>query len=149
IAALPTTRGERAVLPTAVASDGSVAGTIRAARVLARLGPEGCARALTRYGELGYRARNAIARSFAAIERRGEKTINRDSVIEAMELTVEYAEGLVAGLGRAQNGLLGAELRHRISETGARVLDLASAVGDRALIAHARSALTKGARRRA
>src|SRR5205823_11790221 len=57
LAALPTTRGEKAILPTAVASERSVSGTIRAARVLARLGPEACARVLDRFGDLGYRAR--------------------------------------------------------------------------------------------
>jgi hypothetical protein len=143
IAELPTTRGDRAILATAVASGRSTTGTVRAARVLARLGPEGCARALSRFEDLGYRARNAIARSFASVERRTGRLIDRDVVLSAMELTVHYAETLVEAFATAKPGLLRAELRHRIGETGARVLDLAATMGDRALIARARSALTR------
>jgi hypothetical protein len=148
VAALPTTRGEKAILPTAVASGTSVTGTIRAARVLARLGPEGATRALERYGDVGYRARNAIARAFAAVSQNSVGAMDPKVVLDAMELTVAYAEGLVEGLAGALPGLFRAEVAHRIGETGERVLDLASVVGDRPLIARARAALHRDARDR-
>jgi hypothetical protein len=149
IAALPTTRGEEAILATAVASRRSMAGSVRAARVLARLGPEGCAGALARYGDLGYRARNAIARAFATVSLKTGRSIDRAVVLEAMELTVQYAETLVSALVTSPpGGLLRAELRHRINETGARVLDLAATMGNRARLARARVALARDGRQR-
>lgn len=149
LAALPTTRGEGAVAPTAVASGRAISGTVRAARVLARLGPEACARVLERFGDLGYRARNAVARSFATIPAAVAKHMDPEPVRRAMELTVAYSEALIAAYPSAGAGLLRREIAHRLEETGERVLDLASMFGERELIDRARAALaTRGAGRR-
>ncbi len=141
LAALPTTRGEGSVLPTAVASARVVTGTARAARVLAHLGPEAVARVLARFGDLGYRARNAVARSLATVPAETARALDRAVVGRAMELTVSYAEALCDAHPAAGRGLYVRELRHRIAETGERVLDLAALVADRAHVARARSAL--------
>src|SRR5206468_5071378 len=69
-------------------------------------------------------------------------------VERAMDLTVGYAEALASELPRAGDGLFRREVLRRIDETGARVLDLASVLGDRALIARARAALSKSGRER-
>jgi len=126
-----------------------ISGTVRAARVLTKLGPEACLRVLRRFGDLGYRARNAVARSLATVPTKTTKHIEPEPVEAAMELTVTYAESLVRIFGplsvaprvRPGPGLLLSEIRFRIAETGARVLDLASVIGDRVLIERARSAL--------
>lgn len=154
IAALPTTRGQGAAVATSLASGPSITGSVRAARVLARLGPEACARVLGRYADLGYRARNAVARALAAVSRRTGDAVDPELVLSAMELTLEYAESLArlypltSEAGPEHHGLLRREVRHRIEETGARLLDLAAVIGDRELITRARAALAEGARER-
>ncbi|HEU4537455.1 MAG TPA: cyclic nucleotide-binding domain-containing protein, partial [Polyangiaceae bacterium] len=143
IALLPTTRGEPGLAPTAFASGGrSIAGTVRAARALAGLGPAACERVLGRYRQLGYRARTAVCRALAAVPAKTRRALEPAPVLEAMEFTVAYAEGLVrARAGARPGGLLAGELAHRVDETAARLLDLASLVGEHALIARARAAL--------
>ena len=150
LAALPTTRGEKAVLPTAVAErtlglrDDPRRAHPRSPRAGGLLRP----RVLDRFGDLGYRARNAVARSFAVVSTKVRGAIDADAVLRAMDLTVRYAEGLVTAHGGAEPGLYRIELRHRIGETGARVLDLASVLGDRDLIAQARAALARAGKGR-
>jgi hypothetical protein len=161
IGALPTTRGQGAPVATSIASGRNITGTVRAARVLARLGPEACASVLRRFADLGYRARNAVARALSTVSRRADEAIDlaadgadgRPSrttpladippalVLDAMELTLAYAESLTGVHRRAPEGLLRREVRRRIEETGARLLDLAAVVGDRDLITRARAAL--------
>lgn len=141
VAALPTIRGEGAIAPTAVASARVVTGTARAARVLAHLGPEAVARVLARFGDLGYRARNAVARALATVPAETARALDPAAVGAAMELTVSYAEALCDAHPGAGSGLFARELGRRIAETGERVLDLAALVADRALVARARSAL--------
>jgi hypothetical protein len=143
MAALPTTRGEGAALATADTGAPEMSGTIRAARVLARLGPEACAHVLDRFEALGYRARNAVARALGASSCAGS-SVPAAVASRAMELTVAYAEELAEALPEAGPGLLRREIAHRIEESCMRVLDLASVVGDRALIARARAALARG-----
>jgi hypothetical protein len=147
LAALPTTRGEGA-FRTAVAKSREVSGTIRAARVLARLGPEACTRALEHYTELGYRARNAVARALATVPESTGRAVDPARVRAALELTLAYGETLTRAYPSAGPGLLRRELGHRIVETAHRLLDLASVLGNRELIARARPALSKDARDR-
>ncbi len=150
LALLPVTRGEPGVAPTARARGGrAIAGTVRAARALAGLGPEACERALRHYRRLGFRARTAVCRALAGVPETTGRAVDRAAVLEAMEFTVAYAEGLVRARPAAPpGGLLAGELAHRVDETSARLLDLASIVGDRALIARARAALDGPARER-
>ena len=147
LSALPTTRGEGA-FRTAVAGGRGIAGTVRAARVLARLGPEACRRALDRFGELGYRARGALASALATVPDETARGLDRARVEGAMSLTLAYAETLVLAHASAKPGLLAAELLRRIDDSAHRVLDLASVLGGRDLIARARPALGKDARDR-
>ena len=168
IGALPTTRGQGAPVATSIASGLTITGTVRAARILARLGPQASARVLRRFADLGYRARNAVARALAAVSRRADEAVDLAAeggvsrptpradvspvlVLDAMELTLAYAESLTLVYPRAPEGLLRREVRRRIEETGARLLDLAAVVGDRDLITRARAALADpggGARER-
>lgn len=147
LAALPTTRGEGA-FRTAITGGRGTAGTIRAARVLARLGPEACQLALERFGELGFRARSALARALATVPDQTARALDRARVEAAMALTLDYAETLLRAYPTAPPGLLRDELRHRIDETSDRLLDLASVLQSRDLIARARGALRKDARDR-
>ena len=100
LAALPTTRGEGA-FRTAVAKSREVSGAIRAARVLARLGPEACTRALEHYTELGYRARNAVARALATVPEATGRAVDPARVRAALELTLAYGETLTRALPSA------------------------------------------------
>ncbi len=147
LGALPTTRGEGA-FRTAVAGGRQVTGTIRAARVLARLGPEAAQRVLDRFAELGYRARAALARALATVPESTARALDPARLHAAMELTVAYTELLVASYPSARPGLLREELRHRIGEAPSQLLDLASVLGNRAHIARARAALSGDARDR-
>lgn len=147
LSALPTTRGEGA-FRTAVAGGRGMAGTVRAARVLARLGPDACRRALDRFGELGFRARSALSRALATAPEATARALDRDRVAAAMSLTLDYAEALLRARAAARPGLLLSELDHRIDEAAHRMLDLASVIESRDLIARARPALDKGARDR-
>jgi hypothetical protein len=152
IQALPTTRGEGAALPTAIATEHSVTGTVRAARVLARLGPEACTRVLSRFGELGYRARNAVTRALTTVDEATRVATAPELVESAMDLVLTYAERLTvawphAALGRfGGRGMLAREISHRLSETSERILDLASVLHDKRTIAKARAALSGGER---
>lgn len=147
---LPTTRGEPGAPPTARASGGrTIAGTVRAARALAGLGPAACERVLRDYEKLGYRARTAVCRALAKVPEATARALDPTAVLEAMESTVAYAEALVRALPSAvSGGLLAGELSLRVDETAARLLDLASLIGDRALIDRARDALDGAARER-
>jgi hypothetical protein len=147
LSALPTTLGEGA-FRTAMAGSKQVSGTIRAARVLARLGPEACGRALERFAELGYRARAALARALATVPEETSRAIDPARVHAAMDHTLAYSETLTRAYPGTRPGLLRAELRHRIGEAAHRLLDLASVLGNRELIARARSALPRDARDR-
>lgn len=147
LSALPTTRGEGA-FRTAVAGSRGMAGTVRAARVLMRLGPEACQRALDRFAELGFRARSALARALATAPAATAQQLDRPRVEAAMALTLAYAETLTRAHAVTSVGLLRHELVHRIGETAHRLLDLASLLQSRALIVRARAALDKDARDR-
>ncbi|HEU4407035.1 MAG TPA: cyclic nucleotide-binding domain-containing protein [Polyangiaceae bacterium] len=147
---LPTTRGEPGAPPTARASGGrTIAGTVRAARALAGLGPAACERVLRDYDRLGYRARTAVCRALGRVPEATGRALDPAAVLAAMESTVAYAEVLVRALpGARPGGLLAGEISHRVEETAARLLDLASLVGDRARIGRARDALDGPARER-
>lgn len=146
LAALPTTRGEGNIR-TAVLKDGSVTGTVRAARVLTRLGPEACAEALGRFAQLGYRARIAVSRSLAAVPEATARAIDPGKAKAAIELTLAYAETIARAYPHARPGLLQNELRHRVEASAHSVLDLASTMIERDLVTKARAALGRdGAR---
>jgi hypothetical protein len=109
---------------------------------------------LDRFGDLGYRARNAVARAFAAAAGRYQRTVDAAPVKRAMELTVGYSETLIGAFPHTRvgadgrPGLLRREIAHRLGETAERVLDLASVVGERELIERARAALARHERDR-
>ncbi len=155
--ALPTTRGEGAVAPTAVASSRTVSGTVRAARVLARIGPEACDQVLPMMGGLGYRARGSVAHAFGAA--RITPTPAQTKLVEtAMGVFVSYGETLVPHLvalgprasivALSEHGLLRRELGRRVDGSIDGVLDLASVLRDRPLISRARAALSRAGRDR-
>jgi hypothetical protein len=131
-----------------MAGSKQVSGTIRAARVLARLGPEACGRALERFSELGYRARASLARALATVPAETSRAIDPGRVHAAMDHTLAYGETLTRAYPHTQPGLLREELRHRVGEAAYRLLDLASVIGNRDLIGRARGALPKDARDR-
>jgi signal-transduction protein with cAMP-binding, CBS, and nucleotidyltransferase domain len=116
--------------------------------VLAKLGPEACERALVAFAELGYHGRNAACRALAAIPANGGRRLELSHVRRAMQITIGYAETLHGLDALAGDGLLRREIRHRIAEVGDRVLDLAAALADRALVAKARAGLHGGVRSR-
>jgi hypothetical protein len=145
--ALPTTRGEGAALPTAFASARTISGTVRAARVLARIGPGAADHVLPMIGSLGHRARVAVARAFGAAAMR-PTAAHASLATSAMEMFVSYGERLTPHLpppappsDANPRGLLTHEISRRIAASIEASLDLASVGGDRALIARARSAL--------
>jgi hypothetical protein len=123
-------------------------GAVRAARVLARLGPHACMRALACYTDLGYRAREAVAEALASMPARWCEAIPNASVESAVTVTLADAEAL-ATTGAAATGLFARERRLRIARAARRVLDLASILGDRSRIAKARAALARTDRARA
>ncbi len=156
IDALPTTRGEGAVAPTAVASARTVTGTVRAARVLARIGREASDRVLPLLGSLGYRARVSIARAFGAAHV-SAGPVEPALVETSMETFVSYGEALTPHLAEQRRraepspdrpSLLRLELARRIGGSIEGVLDLASVLRDRAMITRARAALARSGRDR-
>jgi hypothetical protein len=147
LAALSTTGGTGG--PRSARGVRSIAGAFRIARVLAKLGPDACERTLAVFGELGYHGRNAACRAFAAIPVSDGRRLDRIQVRQAMEITIDYAQTLHGLNAIAGDGLLGREIRHRIADVGDRVLDLAAALADRALVAKARAGLHGGGRARA
>lgn len=127
----------------------SMAGTIRIARVLAKLGPGACERTLAAFDELGYHGRKAACRALASMPASEGRRLDPAHVGRAMQITIAYAERLHGLSAVAGHGLLGREIRHRIDHVANSVLDLAAALGDRALIARAKAGLQGGVRARA
>ncbi|NUP07953.1 MAG: cyclic nucleotide-binding domain-containing protein [Polyangiaceae bacterium] len=165
IVALPVTRGEGAIAPTAVAEGRTVSGTVRAARALARIGQSASREVLPLFGDLGHRARIAVARAFSAHglsagglsagtdERRlVEEAI--DKLVVYGQLLLSYRRALAAGEMRASRPgsedrtLLDWELARRIEDTTTALFDLATALGDPRALQRARLfVLTNGAAR--
>ncbi|MBL9027981.1 MAG: cyclic nucleotide-binding domain-containing protein [Myxococcales bacterium] len=148
VQALPVTRGEGAVAPTAVAEGRAVSGTARAARALARIG-EGAAKEVLRlFGSLGHRARVAVAHAFGATNLKVGAT-DRDLIEAAMTTLVDYGESIVGHTRAAKSGgLLAYELAQRLGDTREAVLDLLGVVEDRRTVARARLALAGAGRSR-
>jgi hypothetical protein len=153
IQALPVSRGEGAVAPTAVAEGRIFSGTVRAARALARMGPAASADVLPMFGGLGHRARVALARAFAS--KRFELTDKSRPLVEAaLETLVTHGEVLSlqaaahGAAGATGRGLLSSELARRIGDTREAVVDLVTSLGDRAAVLRARTALERGGRER-
>lgn len=137
VAALPVTRGEGAIAPTAVAEGKLVTGTVRAARALARIGESASREVLPLYGTLGHRARTAVARAFAAHGIRpgpDERKLVEDSV----DRLVQYGRTLLRYGNGAAGPLLRWEISRRKEDTIAAIFDLASTVGDRSALQRGR-----------
>ena len=147
VAALPTTRGD-GVARTAFASAQTMAGTVRAARVLSKLGPMACGVMLERFADVGHQARRSIARALAAAPAETRTTLSRAAVLDAMGLVLGYAQELTLAYASARAGLLRREIAHRIGECGEQALDLASALGGSDLVAKARAGLARDGRAR-
>ncbi len=146
--ALPVTRGEGAVAPTAVAEGRAVSGTARAARALARIG-EGAAREVLRlYGSLGHRARVAVAHAFGASKLavpQGERVL----VEGALATLIDYGESIAGHAETSQpGGLLSHEIERRLDDTREAVLDLLGVLEDKRALSRARLALAGAGRAR-
>jgi len=152
VQALPVTRGEGAVAPTAVAESRIFSGTVRAARALARLGPEASTEVLPLFGSIGHRARIALARAFSSPRLvLGERA--RPLLIGALETLVVSGESVGVQLrahaatdGKA--GLLVYELERRLDDTREAIVDLVTQLGDRTTILRAQTAIALGGRHR-
>ncbi len=124
-------------------------GEVRAARVLARLGPHACREALERYASLGHRAREAVASAMGGLPEGWRARVPADAVERAIGVTLDQAEGLVPLLKTAGSGLFARELRLRIARSAGQVLDLAGLLRERARIDKARAGLVREGRARA
>ncbi|MBK8941836.1 MAG: cyclic nucleotide-binding domain-containing protein [Polyangiaceae bacterium] len=129
IMALPVTRGEGAIAPTAVADGRTVSGTVRAARALARIGESASREVLPLFGELGHRARVAVARAFAAQGLRADGA-ERKLVEEAIQKLVAYGRAMLVHRRAHPSGLSAWGISRRLHETLEAIFDLASTVGD-------------------
>ncbi len=138
--ALPVTRGEGSIAPTAVADVRTVSGTVRAARALARIGEEALREVLPMFGQLGHRARTAVAQAFAARDL-VLGAAERALVEEAVTKLVDYGKLLLAAHASAPNGLYAHELSRRIEDNVVAIFDLTSALGDRTVMQRARFAV--------
>lgn len=146
--ALPVTRGEGAVAPTAIAEGRAVSGTARAARALARIG-EGAAKEVLRlFGSLGHRARVAVAHAFGAAQISVAQA-ERGLVESALGTLVDYGESIIGHAKTAKpGGLLAHELDRRIEDTREAVLDLLGVLEDKRTLSRARLALAGTGRAR-
>lgn len=138
IQALPTTRGEGAIAPTAVAESRVVSGSVRAARALARIGDAASSAVLPMFGQLGHRARIAVAHAFGArkVDVVGD---DRREVERAIETLVGYGRSLLPHR-RTDPGLLPWEIERRILENVEGVFDLLVALGEPAAVGRAKAA---------
>ncbi|HTJ85439.1 MAG TPA: cyclic nucleotide-binding domain-containing protein, partial [Polyangiaceae bacterium] len=152
VQALPVTRGEGAVAPTAVAEARIFSGTVRAARALARLGPAATREVLPLFGSLGHRARVALARAFSSPRLvLGERS--RPLLVGALETLCASGEAvgvqIVAHRAKAPSrGLLVAELERRLDDTREAIIDLVTQLGDRTTVLRAQTAIAAGGRAR-
>jgi hypothetical protein len=126
----------------------STAAVVRAARVLARLGPEACEAALQRITELGFRDGNAVIHALATAPRASVARLEPRLVSAAMEHTLGRAEGLTRAHDALAPGLTRTEIQVRVGEVADRMLDLAAVLGDRKLVARARAGMLGDARMR-
>ena len=139
IHALPVSRGEGAIAPTAIADGRTISGTVRAARALARIGESASREVLPMFGELGHRARTSVARAFGA-KRLRAGAAERALVESAIDKLVGYGNVLLRSRPHATGALLHHELLRRIDDTVAGIFDLASSLGERAAVQRARFA---------
>ncbi len=146
IHALPVTRGDGAIAPTAVADGRTVSGTVRAARALARIGESASREVLPMFGELGHRARTAVAHAYGARAARASSE-ERALIESAIDKLVGYGDVLLRSRPHAGDGLLRHELARRIDDTVGGIFDLASTLGERAAVQRAHFAAVEGGRR--
>jgi len=119
----------------------SISDTVRAARVLSRLGPEACEGALEKISTLGFRQANAVIHALASTRHVSSKPIDTRLVAAGMEQTLSRVESLVRVYPALGSGLARREIAHRVGEVADRMLDLAAVLGDRKLVARARAGL--------
>jgi len=146
IHALPVTRGEGSIAPTAVADGRTVSGTVRAARALARIGERASREVLPLFGELGHRARTSVARSFGA-RRSRVGAEDRQLVEDAVGKLESYGTTLLlqrAFADQGGKGLLEAEIVHRVEDTIGAIFDLTATLGERSVVQRARLAILGG-----
>ncbi|MBL8740042.1 MAG: cyclic nucleotide-binding domain-containing protein, partial [Myxococcales bacterium] len=136
IHALPVTRGEGAIAPTAVADGRTVSGTVRAARALARIGESASREVLPMFGELGHRARTAVAHAYGARTARASGA-ERALIESAIDKLVGYGDMLLRWRPHAKTGLLRHELARRIDDTVGGIFDLAATLGERTAVQRA------------
>lgn len=151
IHALPVTRGDGAIAPTAVAEGRTVSGTVRAARALARIGQSASREVLPMFGELGHRARTSVARAFAA---RGmfagpeERKWIEGAIVKLVgyggSLLSHRDEAASTSTGKQKRGLLEWELEQRLEATVGAIFDLASTLGERSALQRARMLVQQG-----
>ncbi|MFO0549991.1 MAG: cyclic nucleotide-binding domain-containing protein [Polyangiaceae bacterium] len=144
IRALPVAHGEGAIAPTAIASGHTMSGTVRAAHALAKIGEAATRETLPLFGDLGHRARVAIARAMfvghvRASEREQELVTNAVATLSAYgSALLDHREPASADDARR---LLPRELAHRLTETVGAIFDLAGTIADRVAIQRARLAI--------
>ena len=138
--ALPFSSGEGAIAATAVAESRTMSGSVRAARALARIGDTAARSVLPRFGEIGHRARMALARSLGL--RKAElPREEREQVFHAIRIIRSYGAELLLQRVESTPELLRTELDRRLSDSVTAVLDLMRAIGQRTAIERARVAL--------
>jgi hypothetical protein len=146
--ALPKSTAGEAASEEGPRSARPLLGTIRAARVLARLGPASCVRMLERFPTLGHQARCAIARALATAPPETRAALPPEGMSRALDAVLSYAEALVVGFPAPPSPMLRREVQLRIADAGERALDLASVTLGRDLVARVRAALARHERER-
>lgn len=140
VLALPFSSGEGAIAATAVAESRTMSGSVRAARALARIGDTAARSVLPRFGEIGHRARMALARSLGL--RKAElPREEREQVFHAIRIVRSYGAELLLQRVESTPELLRSELDRRLSDSVTAILDLMRAIGQRTAIERARVAL--------
>jgi hypothetical protein len=149
LAALPTVPTKGGRLRTAVMGIGMTKGTVRAARVLAQIGAGAAHEVLDTYETLSFRARDAVAEALASTVRTSGVDVDPARVHRAIDVTLIYAEALLAYQAYpVPGGLLGPELEHRLRRSQRQLLDLAMLCAESTIVERARRALGREGRAR-
>lgn len=144
LAALPVTRGEGGVVVTAAASARTVTGTVRAAHVVAHLGPEGAIAALERLDDLGFRARDAVVRAVARSAHAAQAT---EQLLRAAARFTAIGHGLMhvrAQGGYDLRGLYGREIDARLAIVRERLIDIAGVLDASGALRRGRGVIDAG-----
>lgn len=145
VLALPVSRGEGAIAPTAVADSRTISGTVRAARALARIGDAAALSILPRFGEIGHRARMALARAFGD-RPHALSDDERALVLTGVRVVHDYAEQLLLH-PRTGSDLLSQEVTRRANDSVSALFDLMHSLAPTIAIERARVSLRSAERR--